>query len=65
MVAGDVPALMAAARQAMQAELCVVQPHDASAVGARLRSALGGAEPLPEGCYPALALARHRVSLLP
>ncbi|GAA4308727.1 hypothetical protein GCM10023178_74120 [Actinomadura luteofluorescens] len=56
---------MAAARQAMQAELCVVQPHDASAVGARLRSALGGAEPLPEGCYPALALARHRVSLLP
>ncbi|MES9609726.1 hypothetical protein [Actinomadura sp. NPDC000929] len=71
-VVGDVPALMAAARQAMQAELCVVQPHDAAAVGARLRAALGtgrggerGAEPLPEACYPALALARHRASLLP
>ncbi|TDD60422.1 hypothetical protein E1293_45730, partial [Actinomadura darangshiensis] len=80
-VVGDVPALMAAARQAMQAELCVVQPYDAAAVGARLRAALNGAvaggsggssphprqstEPLPEACYPALALARHRASLLP
>lgn len=80
-VVGDVPALMSAARQAMQAELCVVQPYDAAAVGARLRAVLSeaapagrggsspdtetGAEPLPEGCYPALALARHRMSLLP
>ncbi|CNF97555.1 Uncharacterised protein [Mycobacterium tuberculosis] len=62
-VVGDVPALMAAARQAMQAELCVVQPYDAAAVGARLRTALAGAEPLPEACYPALALARHRAAL--
>ncbi|GGT94181.1 hypothetical protein GCM10010177_61660 [Actinomadura citrea] len=68
-VVGDVPALMAAARQAMQAELCVVQPYDAAAVGARLRAALGtergGTASLPEACYPALALARHRASLLP
>ncbi|GAA1798149.1 hypothetical protein GCM10009735_32990 [Actinomadura chokoriensis] len=64
-IVGDVPALMAAARQAMQAELCVVQPYDAAAVGARLRTALNGAEPLPEACYPALPLARHRASVLP
>ncbi|MFI0372339.1 hypothetical protein ACH35V_31125 [Actinomadura sp. 1N219] len=64
-IVGDVPALMAAARQAMQAELCVVQPHDPAAVGPRLRAALNNAEPLPEACYPAMALARHRVSLLP
>ncbi|NED58308.1 hypothetical protein G3I24_46375, partial [Micromonospora aurantiaca] len=47
------------------AELCVVQPYDAAAVGARLRTALNGAEPLPEACYPALPLARHRASVLP
>ncbi|MFC9978150.1 hypothetical protein ACFVH6_45325 [Spirillospora sp. NPDC127200] len=64
-VVGDVPALMTAARQAMQAELCVVQPYDPAAVGARLRAALGGAQPIPEGCYPALAIARQRVELLP
>lgn len=64
-IVGDVPALMGAARQAMQAELCVVQPYDAGAVGARLRTALNGAEPLPEACYPALPLARHRAALLP
>lgn len=64
-IVGDVPALMAAARQAMQAELCVVQPYDAAAVGARLRTALNGAEPLPDACYPALPLARHRASVLP
>jgi hypothetical protein len=68
-IVGDVAALMAAARQAMQAELCVVQPYEAAAAGARLRAALPagrpGTEPLPEACYPALALARHRVSLLP
>ncbi|URM94275.1 hypothetical protein LUW76_07995 [Actinomadura madurae] len=64
-IVGDLPALMSAARQAMQAELCVVQPYEAPAVGARLRAALAGAEPLPEACYPALALARHRASLLP
>ncbi|MFD0905204.1 hypothetical protein [Actinomadura sediminis] len=62
---GDVPALMTAARQAMQAELCVVQPYDTAAVGARLRTALNGAEPVPADCRPALALARHRASLLP
>ncbi|WP_262402732.1 hypothetical protein [Actinomadura sp. CNU-125] len=64
-VVGDVPALMTAARQAMQAELCVVQPYDTGTVGARLRTALNGAEPLPADCYPALALARHRASVLP
>ncbi|WP_433462365.1 hypothetical protein [Spirillospora sp. CA-128828] len=80
-IVGDVPALMTAARQAMQAELCVVQPYEAAAAGARLRAGLTeavpggrggssphmghGAEPLPEECYPALALARHRASLLP
>ncbi len=64
-VVGDVPALMAAARQAMQAELCVVQPYDAAAVGARLRAALGGTEPVPEDCHPVLPLARHRAALLP
>jgi hypothetical protein len=64
-IVGDVPALMTAARQAMQAELCVVQPYDAGAVGERLRTALNGTEPLPEACYPALALARHRAGLLP
>jgi hypothetical protein len=64
-IVGDVPALMAAARQAMQAELCVVQPYDAAAVGARLRTALNGAKPLPEACYRALPLARHRASVLP
>ncbi|WP_433337228.1 hypothetical protein [Spirillospora sp. CA-294931] len=63
-VVGDVPALMTAARQAMQAELCVVQPYDAGAVGERLRAALEGAPTLPEECYPALALARHRVDVL-
>ncbi|WP_084263228.1 hypothetical protein [Actinomadura formosensis] len=80
-IVGDVPALMGAARQAMRAELCVVQPCDAAAAGARLRTAFAsavpggrggssprtgtGAEPLPEACYPALALARHRAALLP
>jgi hypothetical protein len=64
-IVGDVPALMTAARQAMQAELCVVQPYDAAAVGPRLRAALSGAKAFPEDCYPALALARHRASLLP
>ncbi|MFS2295596.1 MAG: hypothetical protein FWJ90_23355 [Actinomadura sp.] len=68
-IVGDVPALMGAARQAMQAELCVVQPYDPAAVGRRLRaaldaSALEGAG-LPAECYPALALARHRAALLP
>ncbi|MFC5747819.1 hypothetical protein [Actinomadura rugatobispora] len=63
-VVGDVRAMMAAARQAMQAELCVVQPYDAAAVGARLRAALDGAETYPEDCYPALALARHRAAVL-
>ncbi|TDC43446.1 hypothetical protein E1281_35210 [Actinomadura sp. KC345] len=63
-IVGDVPALMGAARQAMQAELCVVQPYDPAAVGPRLRAALDGTEP-PEDCYPALALARHRAALLP
>ncbi|MBO2451039.1 hypothetical protein J4573_28345 [Actinomadura barringtoniae] len=64
-IVGDVPALMTAARQAMQAELCVVQPYDAELVGTRLRSALQDGGDLPEDCYPALALARHRASLLP
>ncbi|GAA4083235.1 hypothetical protein [Actinomadura miaoliensis] len=65
-IVGDVPALMAAARQAMQAELCVVQPYDPAAVGPRLRAALDNADqPLPQECYPALALARHRAALLP
>ncbi|MFA1544305.1 hypothetical protein [Actinomadura monticuli] len=64
-IVGDVPALMGAARQAMQAELCVVQPYDSAAVGRRLRAVLTGAEPLPEACYPALPLARHRAALLP
>lgn len=66
-IVGDVPALMAAARQAVRAELCVVQPHDPAAVGPRLRAALkrDGAEPLPEACYPVVALARHRAALLP
>ncbi|MFI0407371.1 hypothetical protein [Actinomadura sp. 3N508] len=80
-IVGDVPALMAAARQAMRAELCVVQPYDPAAVGRRLRAALNnaepggrggssphketGSEPLPEACYPAVALARHRAGLLP
>ncbi|GLZ10789.1 hypothetical protein Acsp04_10240 [Actinomadura sp. NBRC 104425] len=63
-VVGDVPALMAAARRAMQAELCVVQPHDPAAVGARLRAALADADRLAPECYPALALARHRAALL-
>ncbi|WP_026414607.1 hypothetical protein [Actinomadura oligospora] len=62
---GDVPALMTAARQAMQAELCTVQPFSPAAVGERLRAVLGGAQTVPDECYPALALARHRVSLLP
>ncbi|RFU39117.1 hypothetical protein DZF91_24090, partial [Actinomadura logoneensis] len=69
---GDVPALMTAARQAMQAELCTVQPYSPAAVGERLRTVLdgqgtagGGARTLPDECYPALALARHRISLLP
>ncbi|MFI0483334.1 hypothetical protein [Actinomadura sp. 9N215] len=66
-IVGDVPALMAAARQAMRAELCVVQPYEAAAVGPRLRAALNrdDAEPLPEASYPAMALARHRAALLP
>lgn len=66
-IVGDVPALMAAARQAMQAELCVVQPCDPAAAGPRLRAALSqdGAEPLPDACCPALPLARHRAALLP
>ncbi|MDL4774444.1 hypothetical protein [Actinomadura xylanilytica] len=64
-VVGDVPALMAAARQAMQAELCVLQPYDPATVGVRLRAALDGPGPLPEECYPALALARHRAAALP
>ncbi|MFB4314325.1 hypothetical protein [Actinomadura sp. 21ATH] len=64
-IVGDVRALMAAARQAMQAELCVVQPYDAAAVGPRLRAALAGAESIPDDCYPALALARHRAAILP
>lgn len=64
-VVGDVRALMAAARQAMQAELCVVQPYDAAAVGTRLRAALGGAQAVPDDCYPALVLARHRAEVLP
>ncbi|MCP2339483.1 hypothetical protein [Actinomadura rupiterrae] len=62
---GDVPALMTAARQAMQAELCTVQPFSPAAVGERLRAALSGARTIPDDCYPALALARHRLSLLP
>lgn len=64
-IVGDVPALMTAARQAMQAELCVVQPYDPRAVGARLRAALDDPGPLPEDCYPALTLARHRAAALP
>ncbi|TQM68598.1 hypothetical protein FHX41_2248 [Actinomadura hallensis] len=68
-IVGDVPALMGAARQAMQAELCVVQPYDPAAVGRRLRAALDASalegSGLPAECYPALALARHRAALLP
>ncbi|MFC7733337.1 hypothetical protein [Actinomadura keratinilytica] len=64
-VVGDVPALMAAARQAMQAELCVVQPCDPAAAGPRLRAALADADRLPAECHPALAVARHRAALLP
>ncbi|MWK38762.1 hypothetical protein GEV43_35185 [Actinomadura sp. J1-007] len=64
-IVGDVPALMTAARQAMQAELCVVQPYDPAAVGERLRAALNATESFPEDCYPALPLARHRAQLLP
>lgn len=64
-VVGDVPALMNAARQAMQAELCVVQPYGAAAVGARLRAALESGRSFAEDCYPALAFARHRVAALP
>ncbi|WP_227022994.1 hypothetical protein [Actinomadura rubrobrunea] len=64
-IVGDVPALMNAARRAMQAELCVVQPCDPAAAGPRLRAALNTDAPLPEDCYPALALARHRADLLP
>ncbi|WP_225993669.1 hypothetical protein [Actinomadura rudentiformis] len=64
-VVGEVPALMAAARQAMQAELCVVQPYDPKAVGGRLRAALDTPGGLPRDCYPALAIARHRAAALP
>ncbi|MQY09387.1 hypothetical protein [Actinomadura macrotermitis] len=64
-VVGDVPALMNAARQAMQAELCVVQPYDPKAVGPRLRAALAAGGTFPEECYPALAVARHRAAALP
>ncbi|QXJ26340.1 hypothetical protein AGRA3207_001083 [Actinomadura graeca] len=64
-VVGDVPALMAAARQAVAAELCTVQPYGAAVAGARLRAALDGPEAPPGACYPALALARHRAALLP
>lgn len=64
-VVGDVPGLMAEARKAVQAELCTVQPIAPKPVGERLRTVLderaGGP---PEPCYPALALARHRVALL-
>ncbi|GAA4241715.1 hypothetical protein GCM10022254_71680 [Actinomadura meridiana] len=64
---GDVPALMAAARQAMRAELCTVQPYAPETAGHRLRAALrpDGPEPMPTACYPALALARHRAAVLP
>ncbi|MGK5557546.1 hypothetical protein ACSNOI_38660 [Actinomadura kijaniata] len=64
-VVGDVPALMNAARQAMQAELCVVQPYDAAAVGPRLRAALAAGRTFAEDCHPALAVARHRADALP
>ncbi|WP_018657824.1 hypothetical protein [Actinomadura flavalba] len=64
-IVGDVPALMTAARQAMQAELCVVQPYSAAAVGPRLRTALEPSVTLPEDVYPAVTLARQRLALLP
>ncbi|WP_019634208.1 hypothetical protein [Actinomadura atramentaria] len=64
-VVGDVPALMNAARQAVQAELCVVQPYSAAEVGRRLRAVLDGDGPFPADCYPALAVARHRAAALP
>ncbi|MBW8485631.1 hypothetical protein [Actinomadura parmotrematis] len=64
-VVGDVPALMSAARQAMQAELCVVQPYDPKAVGPRLRTALAPGRTFPDAVHPALAIARHRAAALP
>ncbi|POM23432.1 hypothetical protein BTM25_45850 [Actinomadura rubteroloni] len=64
-VVGDVPALMNAARQAMQAELCVVQPYPAAEVGRRLRAALDPDGTFPEDAYGALAVARQRAAALP
>lgn len=64
-VVGDVPAMMAEARKAVQAELATVQPIASTAVAARLRDALKGGATMPSDCYEALALARHRVDQLP
>ncbi|WP_119730931.1 hypothetical protein [Thermomonospora amylolytica] len=63
-VVGDVPALMADARKAVQAELCTIQPLARQTAAHRLRSALTTAHPLPEDCHPPLPFARHRASVL-
>lgn len=64
-VVGDVPGMMAEARKAVRAELCTVQPIAPAAVGARLKAVFAAEPELPEECYPALALARHRVAAMP
>jgi hypothetical protein len=61
-VVGDVPGMMADVRKAVQAELCTIQPVAPAAVAARLKDALNAE--LPEDCYPALALARHRIAVM-
>ncbi|WP_235018131.1 hypothetical protein [Thermomonospora echinospora] len=63
-VVGDVAAMMADARKAVQAELCTVQPVAQGAAAGRLRAALDTGTPPPEDCYPALALARHRAAVI-
>jgi hypothetical protein len=63
-VVGDVPAMMADARKAVQAELCTVQPVAQGAAAGRLRAALDITATLPEDYYPALALARHRAAVM-
>ncbi|PKK14510.1 MAG: hypothetical protein BUE48_009730 [Thermomonospora sp. CIF 1] len=63
-VIGDVPGLLAEARKAAQAELCLLQPLTRQAAAARLTAALEEERRPPGDCYPALALARHRARLL-
>lgn len=63
-VVGDVPALMADVRKAVQAELCIMRPLDRQTAVRRLRAALAAPHPLPEDCYPSLPFARHRISVL-